>query len=107
LNIYQQQILEHYKNPHNLGEQKNATCSALSQNTSCGDEINIFLTIEANKVKNATFTGDYIKGKSINDLSKFKSKNHLQLLGIELTPNRQKCALVSFESLKTALKKIG
>ena len=118
MNIYRQNILEHYKNPENFGVLLNANLKFKESNPLCGDEIQIELKLEKNKVKEAKFIGkgcaisqasadiliDHIKNKSLNEIKKLTKEDLLKLLGIELTPTRLKCALLSLNALKNALE---
>jgi nitrogen fixation NifU-like protein len=118
-NIYVDFILEHYKNPKNFGTLEHAQVDEKGSNTSCGDEIELFLKINNNVVEDVKFYGkgcaisqasasiltELIKGKTLEELYNFKSEDLLKELGITLTPVRLKCALLSYEVLKKGLEK--
>ena len=119
MNEFQEQILEHYHNPRNFFKPNwTPTKSAKLQNLSCGDEIELFLLIENNKVKDVSFQGEgcsialasasllteQIKNKSLKFLKKYTIEKLLSLIGIPLTPSRTKCATLSFETLTETLK---
>jgi nitrogen fixation NifU-like protein len=118
-NIYVDFILEHYKNPKNFGTLEHAQVDEKGSNTSCGDEIELFLKINNNVVEDVKFYGkgcaisqasasiltELIKGKTLEELYNFKSDDLLKELGITLTPVRLKCALLSYEVLKKGLEK--
>ncbi|NWN45495.1 Fe-S cluster assembly sulfur transfer protein SufU [Candidatus Phytoplasma pruni] len=55
--LYRQLILKHYKNPVNIGLEKNNPHACLSQqkNVSCGDEITLQVTFEKNKIVNIRY----------------------------------------------------
>ncbi|WEK82632.1 MAG: iron-sulfur cluster assembly scaffold protein [Candidatus Phytoplasma pruni] len=55
--LYRQLILKHYKNPANIGLEKNNPHAYLSQqkNFSCGDEITLQVTLEKNKIVNIRY----------------------------------------------------
>ena len=56
--IYKLNILEHYKNPRNFGKLDNADITHKEINTTCGDEIQIFVKLDKNKkIKEARFFG--------------------------------------------------
>jgi len=116
--MYQENILDHYKNPHNHGEIKNPTVHHHEYNPLCGDEIDLFIIFENNKLKEIKFIGkgcairkssasmltDEIKGKSIEELKKLTKETILEMLGIEISPVRLKCALLSLDTLKNSIK---
>ena len=115
--IYQENILDHYKNPRNFGKIKNASVHHHEYNPLCGDEIELFLVIKDKKVVDVKFNGkgcaisqasasllsEEIKGKSIDELKKMTKENILELLGITLSPLRLKCALLSLDTLKNSI----
>lgn len=117
--IYQEFILELYKNPMNFGKINNAL-HAKNDNPSCGDKMEIYLKIDKNgKIADAKFSGngcaisqasaslltEEIKGKEISQLQKLNKDDILRILRIDLSknPSRLKCALLSLETMKKAL----
>jgi nitrogen fixation protein NifU and related proteins len=115
--LYRDYILEHYRHPHNFGVIDHATVSQEGANPLCGDRITLQLRLSDGKVAAVGFTGrgcaisqasaslltDEIKGKPIADVSKLGSNDVLDLLGIEISPARMKCAMLSLETLGQAL----
>ncbi|OGK39455.1 SUF system NifU family Fe-S cluster assembly protein [Candidatus Roizmanbacteria bacterium RIFCSPLOWO2_01_FULL_35_13] len=113
MSIYQEIILEHYKNPHNFGTIKDPTKKTSVSNPLCGDEIEMEIVFKKNKVSEIMFKGqgcaisqasasiltDFASGKSKDDLKKLDKNFMTKLLGIELGPNRIKCALLPLEAL--------
>ena len=112
--LYNDEILEHFKYPHNKGEIKNSSFSVSDANSICGDKIKITASIKGNVIKDIKFSGsgcalvtasaslltDYIKGKSVNQLKKIDDKLVLKLLGGQITPARISCALLPLKALK-------
>ena len=115
--MYQENILDHYKNPRNSGKIENASVHHHEYNPLCGDEIELFLVIKDKKVADVKFHGkgcaisqasaslltEEIKGKNIEYLKKMTKENILELLGISLSPVRLKCALLSLDTLKNSI----
>ena len=81
--LYQEIILEHGKNPRNLGKTENYNKDAKGHNPLCGDKVHIFLELDKNKkIKDISFEGsgcaismasasiltDLIKGKEENEI---------------------------------------
>ncbi len=118
MNIYQQQILDNYHNPVNFGKPSKHTSSSKKQNLSCGDEIEVYLTIEDGKISSMNFEGEgcaiciasasllsqYLPGKKIDEIKSMGIEEIKKILGIELTPSRNKCALLSLEAVKSAIE---
>ena len=90
-------------------------------NPLCGDRITMQLTVKDGVVEEVGFTGrgcaisqasaslltDEIKGKPVADAAAFQAVDLLDLLGIEISPARLKCAMLSFDSLQHLLDEIG
>lgn len=117
-NIYREEIIDLYKRPHNFGNLKNPTHSAKELNPLCGDEITINLKIESNKITDVKFTGngcaisiastsiltDKIKNMPLQKVKALKPEDLLEMLKIEISPARLKCALLCFKTLKIAIQ---
>jgi len=114
--LYTEQIIERYKNPRNFGKLEDFTAESEDANELCGDRIKMQLKINGNKIVDVKFTGegcsisqasadllaDFLKGKSLSELKKLDKKDVLKILGIEITPVRLKCALLSLKVAKLA-----
>lgn len=118
MDLYRDEILDHYKNPHNFGEIEGANATHEEFNPLCGDQMSLQLRIDNGQLTKVGFTGegcaiflassslltDYIKGKKVNELKKLDGAEVLKILGMEgISPARLKCALLSFEALKKIL----
>ncbi|MEO7664434.1 MAG: Fe-S cluster assembly sulfur transfer protein SufU [Candidatus Limnocylindrales bacterium] len=115
--LYRDYILEHYRRPHNFGVLEQANASHEGANPLCGDRITLQLRLADGKIAGVGFTGrgcaisqasaslltDEIKGKPVVDASALTSQDVLDLLGIDISPARLKCALLSLETLQQAL----
>ena len=115
--LYRDYILEHYRRPHNFGVIDDPTASFEGSNPLCGDRITMQLGIENGVVERVGFTGrgcaisqasaslltDEIKGKPLAEVVGFRADDLLELLGIEISPARLKCAMLSLDTLKEAL----
>ncbi len=115
--LYRDYILEHYRRPHNFGVIDAPTASYEGSNPLCGDRITMQLGIRNGVVDRVGFTGrgcaisqasaslltDEIKGKPLEEVSRIESDDVLDLLGIEISPARLKCAVLSLDTLQHAL----
>ena len=115
--MYQENILDHYKNPRNFGTLKNASVHHHENNPLCGDELDLYLAVDNHRVVDAKISGhgcaisvasasmlsEQIKGKSLAELKKLTKENILEMLGIPLSPVRLKCALLSLDTLKNSI----
>jgi len=121
MDIYRQEILDHFKHPRNFGEIKKATHKGMDRNTSCGDIIEMSLVLKKGRVKEVMFKGEgcavsmagasmlteKIKGKKVEEIVKMGDKDIEKMLNIKISSARKKCAelglLVCQKSLKTVI----
>ena len=115
--LYRDYILEHYRRPHNFGPIEGATASHEGANPLCGDRITLQLRVLGGNVDGVGFTGrgcaisqasaslltDEIKGKPLEHAAGVGPQDVLDLLGIEISPARMKCAMLSLETLQKTL----
>lgn len=116
--IYQERILDHHEQPYHRGRSPKATHAHEDDNPLCGDFVHVDLTIDGQGiVREAWFDGDgccisqaaasmlmeAIEGQSVEELKHFSPERMLQLFGPKLTPNRQKCCLLPWRVVQSAL----
>ncbi len=119
--FYREIIIDHYKNPVHRGQLEHKDFSFEDENPLCGDFIHVDLTLDENqKVKDAVFSGhgcaisqasadlllDAIRGKTLDEVKSLNKQDVLDLLGIELSPVRLKCALLPLKVVKAAVYKM-
>ena len=121
MDLYREEILEHYRNPRNQGKIAKSNAKAHVGNPLCGDTMDMELTIKKEKGKDivsdisfksdgcaiSTATGsmlsEKVKGMTVSQIEKLTKDDVLKLLGMDLMPNRLKCALISLEVLQKAV----
>ena len=119
-NIYSEMILEYYKHPKNRKRLDHPDIQNHSHNPLCGDQCDIFLKLGDDKstIEEITFDGQgcavsiasasmttlLLKGKTIKEALEFDKDELLEMLGIELSPNRLKCALLGLDTVKNGIR---
>ncbi|MCK5026959.1 MAG: SUF system NifU family Fe-S cluster assembly protein [Candidatus Pacebacteria bacterium] len=116
--IYKQNILDHYKYPHNKGVLEGCSVSQDGANPSCGDTVVLYLDIKDNVIRDVSFDGDgcaisqaatsmltdKIKGMSLQDVKLLTPGDIYTMLGVTISPGRVKCALLSYGALCDAIE---
>ena len=111
--LYRQYILEHYREPHNHGHLEHPDIHAADTNPLCGDRIEIDLAVRNGRVEEVRFNGrgcaisqasasmltDKIEGATLDELRALGPQDILEMLGVEIGPARQRCAMLALRVL--------
>lgn len=98
--LYQQVILDHNKNPRNFGVLEPHNRHAEGHNPLCGDQLDLYLMVEDNIIKDVKFNGSgcaiskasasimttLLKGKSCEDVQRMFDEFHFVVTSPSNTP---------------------
>lgn len=116
--IYEEHVLPHYEDPYHRGHCERVTHAHEGDNPLCGDVVRVEVELDdSGRVRQAWFDGDgctvsqssasmlmeRIEGMTVEELKHFTAKDMLALFQATLTPNRQKCCLLSWRVLQAAV----
>ncbi len=116
MDLYLDNIIDHGQNPRNFGAPLDpADIDYEDENPFCGDHLHLTAQLDDDdrvvKVRwegegctisqaSASMLGEAILGKTLDELRSFDKQELLDMLGIQLSPTRLKCALLSLKVLK-------
>lgn len=115
--LYREQILEHYKHPHNFGRIEDPDIEFEDNNPFCGDEQHVTIRLDDDdRVAEVKFEGkgcaistaatsmltDELVGLTRDELVTLPKEKVLDLLGIDISATRMKCALLGLKVVKGA-----
>lgn len=115
--MYSEKVMEHFANPHNMGELKDANAVGEVGNAQCGDIMRIYLKIEDDVVRDASFktfgccaaiasssvATDMVKGKSIDEALRIKNSDVVNELD-GLPPLKVHCSVLAEEAIRKAIE---
>ena len=114
MNIYREEILEHWRSPQNFGELADADFVIDQINPLCGDQVTFYFKIKKGKINKISFTGkgcaisiasasilsEAILNKPVSALAKITGRDVLKMIGGPVSPARLKCAFLALEAVK-------
>ncbi|WP_320670464.1 Fe-S cluster assembly sulfur transfer protein SufU [Patulibacter defluvii] len=115
--LYRENILDHYKRPRNWGVLDPADLAYEDKNPLCGDQLKVMLRVDDDRrVTEVKFDGhgcaisqaaasmasEELVGKTVDELLRLDQAFIMDLLGIEISATRVKCALLSLKVVKSA-----
>lgn len=114
---YNEKVLDHFKNPRNMGEMKNPSAEGVVGNPTCGDVMKIMIKVEEDKIKEIKFQTfgcaaaiasssaltEIAKGKTLDEAKKITNEDVAKYLG-QLPPIKIHCSNLAADALKKAIK---
>lgn len=115
--LYQEQILDHYRNPRNHGALEHPDTTFHDSNPLCGDTVAMDMTFDGDRIAEVRFRGtgcaisqastsmltEMIAGKTKEEAHAISKEALLEEIGVPLSPARVKCALLGYKVMQAAL----
>ncbi len=115
--MYTEKLLDHFKNPRNMGRIENPDGIGKVGNPVCGDVMWIYIKVKDNRIEDIKFetfgcgaaiaTSSVItelaKGKTIEEAEKITNKDVIDVLE-GLPPPKKHCSLLAEEGLRAAIE---
>jgi nitrogen fixation NifU-like protein len=114
--LYSEKVMEHFRNPRNVGEIEDANGVGEVGNAQCGDIMKIYLKVEDNIIKDVKFktfgcgsaiasssmATELIKGKSLEEAWELSNKAVAEALD-GLPPVKMHCSVLAEEAIHKAI----
>ena len=114
---YTEQVMDHFRNPRNMGEMEDASGVGTVGNAKCGDIMRFYIKVEDNVIVDVKFktfgcgaaiatsskATELIKGKTIDEALKVTNKAVMEALG-GLPPVKVHCSVLAEEALQAAIQ---
>ncbi len=115
--LYSEKVMEHFKNPRNVGEIENPDGTGHVGNPVCGDIMELHIRVNDGVITDAKFktfgcgaaiatssmVTEIVKGKSIEEALKISNKTVAEALD-GLPPIKMHCSALAEEALKMAIE---
>jgi nitrogen fixation NifU-like protein len=115
--VYSEKVLDHFKNPRNVGELKNADAEGTVGNPVCGDLMTMYIKVKDDRIEDIKFktygcgaaiatssmTTELAKGKTLDEAMEISRKDVAEALD-GLPPVKMHCSNLAADALHEAIK---
>jgi nitrogen fixation NifU-like protein len=116
--MYSEKVMDHFKNPRNVGELKDADGIGEVGNPACGDVMKVHVKIEEGIVTDAKFLTfgccaaiaasdavcELVKGKTVDQALSLTKQDVIDYLGGQLPQLKIHCSILGIDALKAAIR---
>lgn len=114
MDLYREEVLDHYKNPRNKGALEGADYQITDSNASCGDMLEFYLNVEDGVVRRVGWKGvgcaistasaskfsEWLIGKKLIEVNKTDPDDLAsEAIGFEVSEGRKKCLMLSIRAI--------
>ena len=114
--MYSEKVLDHFENPRNVGEIKDANAVGVVGNAKCGDIMKIYMDIDGDIIKDVKFktfgcgaaiatssmATEMVKGKTVKEALELTNKAVIEALD-GLPPEKVHCSVLAEEAIHSAI----
>lgn len=115
--MYSEKVLDHFENPRNVGEIKDANAVGVVGNAKCGDIMKIYMDIQDDTIKDVKFktfgcgaaiatssmATEMVKGKTVKEALELTNKAVMEALD-GLPPEKIHCSVLAEEAIHSAIE---
>ncbi len=114
---YSEKVMDHFMEPRNMGDIKDADAVGTVGNPACGDVMRLYIKVDGEKITEAKFktfgcgaaiatssmATEMIKDKSLEEASEITNEAVAEALD-GLPPNKMHCSVLAQEAIEAAIK---
>lgn len=111
-------VMEHFNNPHNVGEIEDADAFGIGGDLNCGDSMVLFIKVEKGRITNSSFlvqgcvaaiaassmTTELVKGKKLEEAETITAEDITEALG-GLPEYKLHCSVLGHDAIKDAIRR--
>ena len=116
--MYSEKVMDHFKNPRNAGEMKEADGVGEVGNPACGDVMKVHLKVKDDIITEAKFLTfgccaaiaasdavcELVKGKTLDEALKLTKQDVIDYLGGEIPQLKVHCSILGIDAMKAAIE---
>lgn len=117
--VYSEKVIEHFRNPRNVGKIENPDGKSTEGSPACGDMVSVYISVDekthritdikfesygcASNIATGSIITELAKGKTLDEAKKFTWKDASDALG-GLPPIKAHCSVLAIDGLRAAIQ---